>query len=260
MNRINQKFLDKNEPLLSIFYTAGFPNMEDTLPILHALEEAEVDMVELGFPFSDPMADGPVIQHSNQIALQKGMHLGLLFQQLQGFRKSSNLPVVLMGYLNPVLQYGIDNFLQEAAKVGVDGILLPDMPLDFFQKHFQNAMKKLHLAPIFLVTPSTPLQRIQQMDALGEGFLYVVSSNTITGSDQKSNPFATPFFQNIKQLNLKLPIMIGFGIKTHEDFVNATQHAKGAIIGTSFIQHLEKNGASKTSVQAFVNSILTSSP
>jgi tryptophan synthase alpha chain len=260
MNRITQKFLDKPEPLLSIFYTAGFPNTEDTLPILHALEEAGVDIVELGFPFSDPMADGPVIQHSNQIALQKGMHLGLLLQQLQGFRNTCNLPVVLMGYLNPVLQYGIQAFLQDAAKVGVDGVLLPDMPLDFFQQHFQSLMKELLLAPIFLVTPSTPLQRIQQMDAMGEGFLYVVSSNTITGSEQKSNPFATPFFQNIKQLNLKLPIMIGFGIKTNHDFVQANQHANGAIIGTSFIQHLVKNGASKSSVKAFVNSILTSTP
>lgn len=260
MNRITQKFFDKTNPLLSIFYTAGFPNTEDTLPILHALEEVGVDMVELGFPFSDPMADGPVIQHSNQIALQKGMHLGLLLQQLQGFRNTCNLPVVLMGYLNPVLQYGIQAFLQDAAKVGVDGVLLPDMPLGFFQQHFQSLMKELRLAPIFLVTPSTPLQRIQQMDALGEGFLYVVSSNTITGSEQKSNPFATPFFQNIKQLNLKLPIMIGFGIKTNHDFMQATQHARGAIIGTSFIQHLEKNGASKTSVQAFVNSILKSTP
>lgn len=260
MNRIAQKFLDKNEPLLSIFYTAGFPNTEDTLPILKALEEAGVDIVELGFPFSDPMADGPVIQHSNQIALQKGMHLGLLLKQLQGFRNNCNLPVVLMGYLNPVLQYGIQVFLQDAAKVGVDGILLPDMPLDFFQQHFQSIMKELRLAPIFLVTPSTPSEKIRKIDALGEGFLYVISSNTITGSEQKSNPFEIPFFKYIQQLNLKLPIMIGFGIKTHEDFVNATQHAKGAIIGTSFIQHLEKNGASKTSVQAFVNSILTSSP
>jgi tryptophan synthase alpha chain len=255
MNRITKKFLEKSEPLLSIFYTAGFPNTEDTLPILHTLEEAGVDMVELGFPFSDPMADGPMIQHSNQIALQKGMHLGLLLKQLQGFRNTCHLPVVLMGYLNPVLQYGIQAFLQDAAKVGVDGILLPDMPLDFFQKHFQSLMKELHLAPIFLVTPSTPLERIQQMDALGEGFLYVVSSNIITGSEQKNNPFEAPFFKNLKQLNLKLPIMIGFGIKTHEDFVKATQHANGAIIGTSFIQHIQKNGISDTAIQWFINSI-----
>lgn len=259
MNRIAKKFQENATPLLSIFYTAGFPNTEDTIPILHALEKAGVDMVELGFPFSDPMADGPVIQHSNQIALQQGMHLGLLLQQLQDFREQCELPVVLMGYLNPVLQYGIDNFLKDVAKVGVDGILLPDLPLDYFQKYFQSLMKELHLAPIFLVTPSTPMERIQQMDALGEGFLYVVSSNTITGSSNHSNPFEAPFFKEITQLNLRLPIMIGFGIKTNSDFEKATQRARGAIIGTSFIQHLEKNGGGETEIQAFVNSILIAS-
>jgi tryptophan synthase alpha chain len=254
MNRIDTRFQQNKNNLLSIYFTAGFPNLNDTLSIIKHLDEASVDMIEIGFPFSDPLADGPVIQQSSGQAIENGMTLTVLFEQLKDVRKHTQLPLVLMGYMNPVLQYGEKAFFAKCKEIGIDGVILPDMPLDYFEHKLKSLVEENNIANILLITPETSTERIQQIDDLSKGFVYMVSSNSITGGN-KTMDLQTDYFNRIKDMNLKNPTIIGFGIKDKETYENACKYSNGAIIGTAFIQHLKQHGTSKESIQTFIKNI-----
>lgn len=252
MNRIQQKNLE-NKKLLSIYFTAGFPRLEDTVEILQQLEKEGVDMVEIGLPFSDPLADGPTIQKSSQTALENGMTTNLLFEQLKDIRKSVNIPLILMGYFNPVLQFGVENFCKKCAEVGIDGLILPDLPLAEFQEHYAEIFKKYGLLNIFLITPQTSEERIRYIDAASEGFIYMVSSASVTGNSSGFGNEQEKYFKRVEALQLKNPQIVGFGINNSETFKQATKHAKGAIIGSAFIKMLSEKGLS--GISSFIKSI-----
>jgi tryptophan synthase alpha chain len=252
MNRIDQLIQEK-EDILSVYFTAGFPSLHDTLPILQHLEMAGVDLIELGIPFSDPLADGPTIQQSNQKALKNGMTMDLLFSQLRDLRKHVNLPIILMGYLNPILQYGEDRFIQKCQELGIDGVILPDLPMDYYQSQLETKFKAIDLKNIMLVTPSSSDDRIRSIDNCSTGFIYAVSTHSITGS--KLANLNESYFDRLKALNLTNQHLIGFGIHDSKTFVNACSHAKGGIIGSAFIKHLAQHGTSAVSIQQFVNTI-----
>lgn len=243
MNKIQKLFLEKKKNILSIYFTAGFPKLEDTNRILSELENAEVDMIEIGIPFSDPLADGPTIQHSSEVALKNGMTLKLLFEQLQ--TANCQLPTLLMGYLNPVLQFGIENFCKSANEVGISGVILPDLPMDEYLSEYKNIFEKYNLKNIFLITPQTSEKRIRMIDKNSDGFIYAVSSASTTGTKMGIDSEKEKFFQRIKKMNLKNPVMIGFGISDKESFNKACEYANGAIIGSAFIKHLENRGEVK---------------
>jgi len=254
-NRIQQLFAKKQGNILSIYFTAGYPKFNDTLSIIQHLDESGADLVEVGFPFSDPLADGPVIQQSSQQAIKNGMTLEKLFSQLQGLRQVTQMPVVLMGYLNPVLQFGEENFIKACAEAGVDGIIIPDMPLNYYRENFEDLCEKRGISNIMLITPETAESRIRIIDEFSKGFIYMVSTNSITGAN-KSMDLQTEYFNRISQMNLKNPTLIGFGIHDSTTFKNACSYSKGAIIGSAFIKHLENNGVSKESINDFVYRIV----
>ncbi len=259
MNRIDQLFQNKPSNVLSIYFTAGYPSLEDTFSILQQLEKNGVDMVEIGMPFSDPLADGPVIQKSSQKALDNGMSIYKLFQQLEAMRPTISIPVILMGYFNPVMQFGIGRFLKKAAEVGIDGIILPDLPLIEYQEHYQQDFEKHQIHPIFLISPSTSEARIREIEQTGKGFIYMVSSASTTGGTKSIASDQEQYFQRITKLNLKLPQMIGFGISSHESFQKACQYAHGAIIGSAFIKALsQENLPLEERIKTFVKKILGS--
>ncbi|MEO7175198.1 MAG: tryptophan synthase subunit alpha [Saprospiraceae bacterium] len=253
-NRIHELFQRKKEKVLSVYFTAGFPQLQDTLPILQGLEEAGVDIVELGFPFSDPLADGPVIQESSQKAIANGMNLKFLFEQLTELRRFVNIPVIMMGYLNPVLQYGEDAFIEKCAEIGIDGVIIPDMPLDYYQSMWKEKCRVHNLANILLITPQTSENRIREIDENTTGFIYMVSSNGITGSNKNLN-MQSDYFKRIGSMKLRNPILAGFGIHDQHSFENASNFSNGAIIGSAFIRHLVTSGISKTSINQFVQNI-----
>lgn len=246
MNRINQK-LQENKKLLSIYFTAGYPDLEDTVHIIKSLENAGVDMVEIGLPFSDPLADGPTIQESSTAALNNGMTTVKLFEQIKNIRDEVNIPLIIMGYFNPVLQYGIEAFCAKCAEIGIDGLILPDLPLAEYENHYASIFKKYNLKMIFLITPQTSDERIQQIDAASDAFIYMVSSASTTGATSGFGPEQTDYFKRIDGLNLKNPQIVGFGIKDNATFTEATQFTKGAIIGSAFIKHLTHHGTSSIS-------------
>ena len=254
MHRIDTRFQQKKNNLLSIYFTAGFPSLNDTLSIIKHLDEAGVDMIEIGFPFSDPLADGPVIQQSSGQAIENGMTLPVLFEQLKNIRQHTQLPLVLMGYMNPVLQYGEREFFTKCKEIGIDGVILPDMPLDYFEHKLKTMVEENNIANILLITPETSTERIHQIDNLSKGFVYMVSSNSITGGN-KTMDLQTDYFNRIKGMNLKNPTIIGFGIKDKETYENACKYSNGAIIGTAFIQHLKQYGIAKESIQTFIKNI-----
>jgi tryptophan synthase alpha chain len=254
MNRIDMSFQQNKNNLLSIYFTAGFPNLNDTLSIIKHLDEAGVDMIEIGFPFSDPLADGPVIQQSSGQAIQNGMTLSVLFEQLKEVRQYTQLPLILMGYLNPILQFGEKEFFTKCRETGIDGVILPDMPLDYFEHKLKTMVEENNIANILLITPETSTERIHQIDNLSKGFVYMVSSNSITGGN-KTMDLQTDYFNGIKGMNLKNPTIIGFGIKDKETYENACKYSDGAIIGTAFIQHLKQYGIAKESIQTFIKNI-----
>ena len=241
MNRINQK-LQEDKKLLSIYFTAGYPNLNDTVPIIQELEKAGVDMVEIGLPFSDPLADGPTIQESSTAALRNGMHTELLFEQLKDIRKSVKIPLIIMGYFNPMLQYGVDAFCQKCEEIGIDGIIMPDLPLDVYQEEYESIFKKHGLINVFLITPQTSEERIKIIDEASDGFIYMVSSASTTGTKEGFGNEQNEYFEHIASLNLLNPQIVGFGISNAITFQAATKNAKGAIIGSAFIKHLTKNG------------------
>ncbi|WP_353126530.1 tryptophan synthase subunit alpha [Parapedobacter pyrenivorans] len=239
MNRINRLFADKgSKRILSIYYTAGYPTLESTVDIAETLENAGVDFLEIGFPYSDPVADGPVIQHSSEAALRNGMSLGVLFEQLKDLRRQVNIPVLLMGYVNPVLQYGVENFCKSCKAVGVDGVIVPDLPMYEYEERYRNVFEENGLSNIFLVTPQTSEERIRKIDDLSTGFVYLLSSSATTGKNLSVSENTEAYFSRIRAMQLKNPVVIGFGISDHHAFTRATDHADGAIVGSAFVNLL----------------------
>lgn len=255
MNRINYLFQQKNKNVLSVFCTAGFPELHNIVPILEELQKNGVDMVEIGMPFSDPTADGPVIQYSNTIAINNGMMLKVLFEQLKGVRAKIHIPLVLMGYLNPALQYGIDNFLKDAHACGIDGVIIPDLPMYEYETFYKEKFEKFDLQNIFLVTPQTTENRIRKIDNLSNSFIYIVSSNAITGGNNDIQHAQEDYFKRIQQMQLKNPTVIGFGIKDKQTFDTACNYANGAIIGTAFIKAIDQSKDLPTSIRHFIQTI-----
>lgn len=255
MNRLNKIFQQKDKNILSVFCTAGFPELHSIVPILEELQNNGVDLVEIGMPFSDPTADGPVIQYSNTIAINNGMMLKVLFEQLKGIRAKVHIPLVLMGYFNPVLQYGIDSFLQDAHACGIDGIIIPDLPMYEYETLYKEKFEQHDLKNIFLVTPQTAENRIRKIDALSDAFIYVVSSNAITGGNSNIQQEQENYFQRIQNMQLKNPTLIGFGIKDKQTFNTACQYANGAIIGTAFINAIDNSKDIKQDIQQFIQSV-----
>jgi tryptophan synthase alpha chain len=251
MNRINTLFQEKRNNILSIYYTAGYPNIHDTVRIAEELEQAGADMLEIGFPYSDPVADGPVIQESSKQALENGMDLTLLFEQLKDLRKTVSIPVLLMGYVNPMLQYGVENFCKSCAAVGVDGCIVPDLPMAEYEAFYSEVFKKYGISNVFLVTPQTAPERIQKIDGLTNGFIYLVSSSATTGKNLQLSDQTEAYFSRVAALNLKNPVMIGFGINSKETFNKACQYANGAIIGTAFVKALHA-GNNQENINAFM--------
>jgi len=252
MNRINQK-MKEDKKLLSIYFTAGYPNLEDTIPTIKALEDSGVDMIEIGLPFSDPLADGPTIQESSTTALKNGMHTELLFQQLKDIRKSVSIPLLIMGYFNPVLQYGVEAFCKKCQNIGIDGLILPDLPLDVYQEEYEAIFKTYGLINVFLITPQTSEKRIRQIDEASDGFIYMVSSASTTGARQGFGNEQREYFERIASLKLTNPQIVGFGISNAQTFQQATETAKGAIIGSAFIKYLTQNGVH--SISKFIKGI-----
>lgn len=242
MSRIKELFEKKKQNVLNIYCTAGYPQLNSTVDVMKCLQANGADLIELGMPYSDPLADGPVIQASSTKALQNGMTISKLFEQLKDFRKEISVPVVLMGYLNPLLQYGFENFCAKAAKVGIDGLIIPDIPMYEYENEYREIIKKYNLDFIFLVTPETSEERIKKLDQLSSGFLYAVSSSSITGSDKDFSPVET-YLKKLKEMNLKNPILVGFGIKDKTTFQMACQYANGAIIGSAYIKAIENSNA-----------------
>ena len=254
MKRLKDTFNTKSD-ILNIYVTAGYPNLNDTVDIVIELAKNGVDMVEIGMPFSDPLADGPTIQNSSQIAIKNGITLELIFNQVEEIRKTTNIPIVLMGYYNQVLQYGADSFFEKAKAVGVDGFIIPDLPLDIYEKEHQQKVESLDLDMIFLITPQTTDDRIKLIDSKSSGFLYVVSSFAITGSKSDIQQSQIDYFKRINNLELKTPKLIGFGISDKKTFDTACQHAHGAIIGSAFIKALNDTKNVKESIKDFISEI-----
>lgn len=245
MNRIKQKLQeDSQKKLLSIYFTAGYPQPEDTVPIIQQLEKSGVDMIEIGLPFSDPLADGPTIQQSSQVALKNGMTTRRLFKQLKDIRKTVTIPLLIMGYFNPILQYGVEKFCEKCREAGIDGLIIPDLPLEEYKLHYKDIFQKYGLLPVFLITPQTSEERIRAIDAATEGFIYMVSSAGVTGSTGGFGEEHKHYFERVSKMELSSPLIVGFGIKDAASFQQATTHTKGAIIGSAFIKHLSANGPS----------------
>ncbi|WP_445736708.1 tryptophan synthase subunit alpha [Mariniflexile sp.] len=241
MNKINKK-LQENKKLLSIYFTAGYPTLNDTVTIIQNLEKSGVDMIEIGLPFSDPLADGPTIQASSTQALKNGMTTEVLFNQLKNIRKTVSIPLIIMGYFNPVLQYGVEAFCKKCQEIGIDGLIIPDLPVDVYNEQYKATFEKYGLINVFLITPQTSVERINFIDSISNGFIYMVSSASVTGSQSGFGDEQTAYFKRIANMDLKNPQVIGFGISDNKTFTQATQYAKGAIIGSAFITYITKNG------------------
>ena len=261
MNRINKLFSDNAQippsgarGLLSIYFTAGFPNLNDTVSIIKELEKNGVDMIEIGLPFSDPLADGPTIQESSTQAIEKGMTTSLLFEQLKDIRKTVQIPLIIMGYFNPMMQFGIEKFCQKCEAVGIDGLIIPDLPLHVYETEYKAIFEKYSLKNIFLITPQTTNERIQQIDKISDSFIYMVSSAAVTGSQSGFGSEQMDYFKRISDLKLKNPQIVGFGIKDNQTFLEATKYQNGAIIGSAFINFLKENSIAK--IGDFVKKIL----
>ncbi len=255
-NRITHLFKTKQQQVLSVFYTAGFPERNDTASIAQALEAAGVDLIEIGIPFSDPIADGPTIQESNKVALDGGMTVALLLQQVADIRPTITMPIVLMGYLNPVMQYGVEKFLREAARAGVDGLILPDLPLAEYLQEYKPLTEELNLSVSFLIAPTTSEERIREIDAVSTGFIYTVSSSSTTGAKTEFSPEQQAYFKRLETMQLKHPCLIGFGISNAKTWQQANAFAAGAIVGSSFISQLKKD-KSPAAIKQFVQTLTT---
>jgi len=258
-NRITELFKKKPTGILSVFYTAGFPKLNDTVTIAKALEDAGADIIEIGIPFSDPVADGPTIQESSKIALDNGMSLALLLEQVREIRKSVNMPIILMGYLNPVYQYGVERFIKDASEAGVDGLILPDMPVYVYEEQLRELFEKHNLCNTFLISPTTSEERIRKIDASTQGFIYAVSATSITGARGDFSPEQIGYFERLRGLGLTNPYLIGFGISSNATFTRASQYSAGAIVGSAFINLLRETTDLKAGIGSFVKSLKTAS-
>ncbi len=256
MNRIDKLFQEKDNNILNVYFTAGYPKLNDTANIILQLEENGVDLIEIGMPYSDPLADGPTIQESGQIALANGMTLNILFDQIKSVRQKSEIPLVMMGYFNQVMQFGETAFFEKCAEVGIDGLILPDLPIDVYESKYKRILKENNLAISFLITPQTKEERIIKIDALSSGFVYVVSRSAITGAKSDIEHQQIAYFNRINAMNLQSPRLIGFGISSHKTFTTACQHANGAIIGSAFIKSLSKNENLNFAIKDFIGGIL----
>ncbi|GGF13372.1 tryptophan synthase subunit alpha [Hymenobacter cavernae] len=257
-NRIAKAFAKKQRNLLNVYLTAGYPTLDATVPLIEALVSSGADLIEIGMPFSDPLADGPVIQASSTAALLNGMNLWVLFAQLKDIRQRvPETPILLMGYLNPVMQFGMENFCREAAAAGVDGLILPDLPLVEYEEEYQDLFRRYNLRPVFLITPQTSTERIRRIDALTESFLYLVSGPGTTGGGTAQDPTKQEaYFERIAAMNLRNPRLIGFGIGDKASFERACRYAEGAIIGSAFIKALESKEDAPAAAREFVESVL----
>jgi len=255
MTRIEELFKRKQHKVLNVYCTAGFPKLNSTLEVMTALQNHGADLIELGMPYSDPLADGEVIQQSGAVALQNGMTISILFEQLQAMRSAIHVPVILMGYMNPVIQYGFENFCAKAAEVGIDGLILPDLPMYEFESEYGAIIKKHQLNLIFLVTPETREDRLRKIDELSSGFLYAVSSSSTTGNNKDISE-QEAYFQKLQEMNLKNPILVGFGIKDRPTFETASKYTSGAIIGSAYIKALSNGQDVDTATKAFLQTII----
>ncbi len=252
INRIDKKF-QEDKKLLSIYFSAGHPSLEDTVPILKKLQAAKVDMVEIGLPFSDPLADGPTIQESSTQALSNGMTTDKLFSQLENIRKYINIPLVLMGYFNPMMQFGIEKFCKCCESIGIDGLIIPDLPVDIYHEKYKILFDKHGLYNMFLITPQTPEKRIRYIDKVSNGFIYMVSSASVTGAKNTFGDSQKDYFKRISGMRLSSPTVVGFGISNASTYSTAIEHSNGAIIGSAFIKFLEDKGVNK--IADFISSI-----
>jgi tryptophan synthase alpha chain len=255
MNRIDNLFISKKTNILSIYFTAGYPNLDSSVGIIRTLSQAGADMIEIGMPFSDPMADGPVIQNSNQVALKNGMNLKLLFKQLSEVRKEVEIPLILMGYLNPVLQFGVENFCAECSRVGIDGLILPDLPPHIYTEEYIAIFNKYCLHNILLISPQTSSERISALDKISKGFIYIVSSSSVTGARKSFNDDQISYFRRVNGMDLKNPCLIGFGISNHETFADAGKYSRGGIIGSGFVKILGKEGNTNENIIQYIKEI-----
>jgi len=255
MNRIDELFRIKRKNILSIYFTAGYPLKDSTAGIIQYLDDAGADMIEIGIPFSDPLADGPVIQRSSERALKNGMSIKLLFNQLADIRKITGIPLILMGYINPVLQFGIGNFCSRCAETGIDGVILPDLPPDIYADRYLGIFEKHGLYNIFLISPQSVSERIKMFDGISRGFIYMVSASSTTGIKGRFSNDQKAYFRRVREMNLSNPLLIGFGISDKESFDEACRYASGAIVGSSFINMLGQQGADSAGIRRFVNEI-----
>ena len=255
MNRIDKLFREKQENILSIYFTAGYPAIDDTRRIMDAIASSGGDIIEIGIPFSDPIADGPTIQESNKIALENGMTLRHLFSQLQGMRDEVSVPVILMGYLNPIIQYGMEEFCKKCQEVGVDGLILPDLPMQQYLDEFKEVFERYGLKNTFLISPQTSTARIREIDMNSDGFIYMVSSHSITGGKSGISDEQISYFQKVKNLKLTNPRLIGFGISDRESFQKVSAYAHGAIIGSAFIRVLQEAKDLEKEIKTYIQEV-----
>lgn len=253
MNSINALFQKKKREILSVYFTAGFPAINDTEVIVLALQNAGVDLIEVGIPFSDPLADGPVIQESSTIALRNGMNLHLLFSQLDSIKDQVRIPLILMGYLNPIMQYGFENFCKDCKKTGVSGMIIPDLPFNDYLNEYKPVADSYDLKVVLLITPETSDERIRLIDAHTDGFIYMVSSAATTGVQQQFDEKKLDYFRRISRMSLRNPLLIGFGISNPDTLAAAFEHAAGAIIGSRFIRLLAEERNPETAVKKLLN-------
>ncbi|MBY5949375.1 tryptophan synthase subunit alpha [Algoriphagus marincola] len=256
MNRIHYLFNNKQERVLSIYFTAGFPHLEDTIPVMEAIQAGGADIIEIGVPYSDPIADGPTIQDSNKIALENGMSMKKLFEQLKGFRAKIHIPVVLMGYLNPIIQLGMEDFCKKCKEVGIDGLIVPDLPMQQYLDEFKSLFEEYGLVNTFLISPQTSEKRIREIDENTDGFIYMVSSHSITGAKSGISEEQITYFKRVQDMNLKNPRLIGFGISDAETFTTASSYSHGAIIGSAFIKTIKDSKDLGEDIKNYLQSVL----
>lgn len=255
MNSIQQLFQKKEKNVLSIYFTSGYPNLKDTIEVISQLEKSGVDFIEVGLPYSDPLADGPTIQDSSQVALQNGINLDIIFEQLLSIKNTNKTPLVLMGYLNQMLKYGEEKFCQKVVDCGIDTVILPDLPMIEFENHYKALFEKYGITNVFLITPHTSEERIRKIDSYTNAFIYVVASASITGAKGDISNNQVAYFERIKNMNLQSKLIIGFGISDKQTFTTACNYANGTIIGSAFIKHLGNNGVER--IDNFIKPIIS---
>ena len=254
MNRIDKLFTNNRKKILSIYFTAGYPELNDTVKIIKELDEAGADLIEIGMPFSDPVADGPVIQRSSEKALKNGMTLELLFSQIEKVRNITDIPLILMGYINPFFRYGMESFIRKCSETGIDGTIIPDLPPDEYLRSYDSLYASYGICNIFLISPQTPAERIQYLDSISKGFLYLVSTSSTTGIKNGIDETQVEYFEKVKGLNLKTPLLTGFGISDRSSFMRACEYSNGAIVGSAFVKTLDKNDSLEDKIRNFITS------